>query len=61
MDQLLANLPFALLFLVCPLMMLFVHRGGGHDRHAAMHERHDPGARTDVAVRPDRSTDRAER
>lgn len=27
MDSLLAILPFALLFLFCPLMMLFMHRG----------------------------------
>ncbi len=31
MDALIALLPFALLFLLCPLMMLFMHRGGGHD------------------------------
>ena len=29
MDALIAILPFALLFLLCPLMMLFMHRG--HD------------------------------
>jgi len=28
MEALLALLPFALLFLLCPLMMLFMHRGG---------------------------------
>ena len=34
MDALLALLPFALLFLLCPLMMLFMHRGGhGGDQH----------------------------
>ena len=31
MDALLALLPFALLFLLCPLMMLFMHRGGHGD------------------------------
>jgi hypothetical protein len=31
MDALFAILPFALLFLLCPLMMLFMHRG--HDQH----------------------------
>ncbi|HZP94922.1 MAG TPA: DUF2933 domain-containing protein [Candidatus Limnocylindria bacterium] len=31
MDALLAILPFALLFLLCPLMMLFMHRGHEHD------------------------------
>jgi DUF2933 family protein len=30
MDALLAILPFALLFLFCPLMMLFMHRGQDH-------------------------------
>lgn len=33
MDALLAVLPFALLFLLCPLLMLFMHRGGA-DHHA---------------------------
>lgn len=31
MDALLAILPFALLFLLCPLMMLFMHRGHEHN------------------------------
>jgi len=31
MEALIAILPFALLFLLCPLMMLFMHRG--HERH----------------------------
>lgn len=31
MEALFALLPFALLFLLCPLLMLFMHRGGGHD------------------------------
>jgi hypothetical protein len=31
MEGLLAFLPFALLFLLCPLMMLFMHRG--HEHH----------------------------
>lgn len=30
MDALIAILPFALLFLLCPLMMLFMHRGQDH-------------------------------
>ncbi len=30
MDALIAILPFALLFLLCPLMMLFMHRGKDH-------------------------------
>lgn len=31
MEALISLLPFALLLLICPLMMLFMHRGGGHD------------------------------
>ena len=36
MENLIAILPFALLFLLCPLMMLFMHRGHGegHENHA---------------------------
>ena len=36
MEGLLAFLPFALLFLFCPLMMVFMHRGHGqgHEHHA---------------------------
>lgn len=35
MEQLLAILPFVLLFAICPLMMLFMHRGrGGHETPA---------------------------
>lgn len=34
MEGVLALLPFALLFLLCPLMMLFMHRGGhGGEQH----------------------------
>lgn len=33
MEPLLASLPYVLLFLLCPLMMLFMHRGGGHEAH----------------------------
>jgi len=32
MEALIALLPFALLFLLCPLMMLFMHRGGHGDK-----------------------------
>ena len=36
MEGLLSFLPYALLFLLCPLMMLFMHRGGhGGDEHKA--------------------------
>lgn len=31
METLIGILPFALLFLLCPLLMLFMHRG--HDHH----------------------------
>ncbi len=39
MDAILAFLPYALLFLLCPLMMLFMHRGhgGAHDGHSQHH------------------------
>lgn len=49
MEQLLANLPFALLFLLCPLMMLFMRHGGDHGGHADMHAHHhgDPSAGTE--------------
>jgi Protein of unknown function (DUF2933) len=37
MEGLLSFLPHALLFLLCPLMMLFMHHGdhGGEQRHHA--------------------------
>ena len=34
MEGFFSFLPVALLFLLCPLMMLFMHRGGAHDGHA---------------------------
>ena len=36
MEGLLGFLPYALLFLLCPLMMVFMHRGHGerHEDHA---------------------------
>lgn len=49
MEALLANLPFVLLFLLCPLMMLFMHRGGGHEGHADMHGQHHADERTELA------------
>ena len=36
MDALIAILPFALLFLLCPLMMLFMHRGKDHQERQAL-------------------------
>ena len=39
MEAILSNLPFALLFLLCPLMMLFMHRGG----HGGEHDHHTVG------------------
>ena len=33
MEAVLGFLPYLLLFLLCPLMMLFMHRGGAHDGH----------------------------
>lgn len=41
MDGFLAFLPFALLFLLCPLMMLFMHRGSAHDGGHAEHRTPD--------------------
>ena len=35
MDAFIAILPFALFFLLCPLMMLFMHRG--HGAHGDQH------------------------
>jgi hypothetical protein len=49
MDALIALLPFVLLLLLCPLMMLFMHRGGGHD--------HDPSDREELARRVAASKD----
>lgn len=43
MEALIALLPYALLFLICPLMMLFMHRGHGHDHGAD--ERAEPARR----------------
>ena len=41
MEGFLAILPYALLFLLCPLMMLFMHRGGAHEGgHAEHHTGH---------------------
>jgi hypothetical protein len=41
MEAFLAFLPYALLFLLCPLMMLFMHRGGAHDDGHAPHHTRD--------------------
>ena len=49
MDVLLANLPFVLLFLLCPLMMLFMHRGGAHDGQGADHAQHHTDGRAELA------------
>jgi len=48
MDGLLAFLPYALLFLLCPLMMLFMHRGGAHD---GGHAEHHTGDRAEIVRR----------
>ena len=41
MESLLGLVPFALLIVLCPLMMLFMHRGGhgGDDHKAASDDR----------------------
>ena len=41
MEGLLALLPFALLFLLCPLMMLFMHRGQGGEHDHQMNDREE--------------------
>ena len=41
MDAFLAFLPYALLLLLCPLMMLFMHRGGAHEDGHAQHHADD--------------------
>ena len=56
METLLTFLPFALLVLICPLMMLFMHRGGhggGQHDHLDGHEQmvRQPNAVNDE-VRP---------
>ena len=49
MEAFLANLPLVLLFLLCPLMMLFMHRGGAHDGHGAEHAAHHIDDRAELA------------
>jgi uncharacterized cupredoxin-like copper-binding protein len=48
MDAFLAFLPYALLFLACPLMMLFMYRGGAHEDG---HARHHADDRAELARR----------
>lgn len=56
MDALLAFLPYALLFLICPLMMLFMHRGhGAHGGGGAPHDHRD--GRAELARRVQASQD----
>ena len=60
MEALLANLPFVLLFLLCPLMMLFMHRGGGHEAHGgADHAGHHDPERAELARRLEASKEQA--
>lgn len=61
MEALLANLPLVLLFLICPLMMLFMHRGGGHEDHAghADHGQHHLDDRAELARRAQTPSDEA--
>jgi hypothetical protein len=52
MEAFLAFLPYALLLLLCPLMMLFMHRGGAHgDGHAPHHidDRAEPARRVQTS------------
>ena len=57
MEAFLANLPFVLLFLLCPLMMLFMHRGGAHDGHTDGHAQHHVDDRAELPRRLDASPD----
>lgn len=50
MEAFLGLLPYALLFLFCPLMMLFMHRGGAHGGHAD-HAQHVVDDRADLERR----------
>lgn len=52
MEAFLALLPFALLLLVCPLMMLFMHRGGHGDR-----QQHPTDDRAELVRRSQASKD----
>lgn len=57
MEAVLAFLPYVLLFLLCPVMMLFMHRGGAHDGHADGHAQHRIDDRAELAPRVDASKD----
>ncbi|HZC29930.1 MAG TPA: DUF2933 domain-containing protein [Gaiellaceae bacterium] len=61
MDALAPLLPFALLLLLCPLMMLFMHgsHGGGHDQAHDPHADHTAGDRADPARQVQASNDEA--
>lgn len=61
MDALLANAPFLLLFLLCPLMMLFMHRGSGHDAHGVDHTQHHADGDRESGARSPGSSSRADR
>lgn len=50
MEALVGFLPYALLFLLCPLMMVFMHRGRAHDGHADRAQ-HAVDDRADLARR----------
>lgn len=51
METLITFVPFALLVLICPLMMLFMHRGGhGGDQHDHV-DNHEQIARQSNAVK----------
>lgn len=52
MEVLLAYLPFALLFLLCPLMMLFMHHGGHRSE-----QHHHADDRDQLARQPNASKD----
>ena len=47
MEAFFANLPLVLLFLLCPLMMLFMRHGGEHSGHD--HTQHQVDLRSNAA------------
>ncbi len=48
MENLVAFLPYALLFLLCPLMMLFMGHGHDHEHDHQAHHRTEPTGRAET-------------
>lgn len=60
MDALVPFLPYALLLLLCPLMMLFMHGAHGHGQAHDQHADHNADDRAQLAGRAQASKDEAE-